>query len=131
MILCIYSNMEVKTTNALEMDRARIRTLGATLSTTLTLILASIAIIQFSQTYKKKNTLQSLIFVLPGTLLLVLALLFNSYTIRFMKIHPTRNYRSLIIFPIGLQIINIIFLIYALYIVFKRVKYLKNQMFKL
>lgn len=79
----------------------------------VTVISASIAIIQFSRNYKSKSPAQSAIFLLAGILLLCLGLYLNIIVLEFGGEYVT--------VPRMLLCINSIFALYALYTGAKRV----------
>lgn len=88
--------------------------------TIVTIITASILIIQFSRNYKDKAPLQYMIFLLAGIFMLCLGIYLNYIIIRFVK-NKEQQYGELIIVPQLLLKINIVFFIYAFYTGAKRI----------
>tara|TARA_A100001011_G_scaffold80696_1_gene83807 strand:+ start:3420 stop:3785 length:366 start_codon:yes stop_codon:yes gene_type:complete len=88
--------------------------------TIVTIITASILIIQFSQKYKDKAPFQYIIFLFAGILMLCLGIYLNYIIIKFVK-NKKQQYGESIIVPQLLLKINIVFLIYAFYTGAKRI----------
>lgn len=88
-----------------------VSTMGSILSVTT----ASILIIQFSRNYKAKSPWQSFIFMLVGSLMLLMGAFMNRKFIDY--IDDKERYDEFSMLPKMLQNINYVFLLYILYMV--------------
>jgi hypothetical protein len=88
--------------------------------TIVTIITASIIIIQFSRNYKNKSPIQYIIFLFSGILMLFLGIYINNRVVIHLSNHKD-EYGSFIIIPQMLQKINIVFAIYVIYTIVKQI----------
>ena len=90
----------------------------STSGSVLSIMTAAILIIQFGQNYKKKSPTQYFLFLLSGILMLILGIYMNHIIIDFSWNNNT-HYGKFVLMPIILQKINIVFLLYVIYISLK------------
>lgn len=83
------------------------------------ILTASIVIIQFSRHYKDRRPIQNIIFLLEGFLLLCVGIFLNYKVIQYVEKNKNK-YENFIIVPQAIQKINIVFLLYIIYIAFKK-----------
>lgn len=83
------------------------------------ILTASIVIIQFSRHYKDRRPIQNIIFLLEGFLLLCVGIFLNYKVIQYIEKNKNK-YENFIIVPQAIQKINIVFLLYIIYIAFKK-----------
>lgn len=87
--------------------------------TIVTIITASILIIQFSKNYKDKAPIQHILFLISGILMLSLGIYLNSIVIEYTNKNE-EMYGRFILIPRILLKINITFAIYTIYTIIKR-----------
>ena len=87
--------------------------------TIVTIITASILIIQFSRNYKDKAPIQHILFLMSGVLMLSLGIYLNHIIIEYTN-NNQKIYGKLILIPRLLLKINISFAIYTIYTIIKR-----------
>lgn len=87
--------------------------------TIVTIITASILIIQFSKNYKDKAPIQHILFLISGVLMLSLGIYLNNIIIEYTNKNQ-ESYGKFILVPRLLLKINIAFAIYAIYTIVKR-----------
>jgi sulfite exporter TauE/SafE len=87
--------------------------------TIVTIITASILIIQFSKNYKDKARIQHILFLISGVLMLSLGIYLNNIIIEYTN-NNQKIYGKLILIPRLLLKINIAFAIYTIYTIIKR-----------
>ena len=95
----------------------------ATTGTIVTIITASILIIQFSKNYKDKAPIQHILFLISGILMLSLGIYLNSIVIEYTNKNE-EMYGRFILIPRILLKINITFAIYTIYTIIKRARIL-------
>jgi len=88
--------------------------------TIVTIITASILIIQFSKNYKDKAPIQHILFLISGVLMLFLGLYLNNVIIEYTK-NNKKIYGKFILIPRYLLKINILFVMYTIYTIIKRI----------
>ena len=91
--------------------------------TIVTIITASILIIQFSKNYKDKAPIQHVLFLISGISMLSLGLYLNSTVIEYTN-NNEEMYGRFILIPRILLKINITFAIYTIYTIIKRARIL-------
>lgn len=87
--------------------------------TIVTIITASILIIQFSKNYKDKAPIQHILFLISGVLMLMLGIYLNNIIIGYTNKNQ-ELYGKFILAPQLLLKINIAFAIYTIYTIVKR-----------
>lgn len=94
--------------------------------TIVTIITASILIIQFSKNYKDRAPIQHILFLISGILMLLLGIYSNRVVIEYSQ-NNQELYGELILIPRLLLKINIAFAIYTLYTLLKRAFFLYKK----
>ena len=108
-----YSNEEIKA------KELRIWFVSTTITSMLAFLTASIVVIEFSKSYKGKSYFQSIIFLIISAVILGISLFYSNNVLNFMS-RANHSYDEYIALPRILQGVNYLFIIYIIYVAFKR-----------